>query len=48
LDVDVERMGDNVGMLSASDIGALVDPSGSIGTSDALVERALASYHGGG
>jgi 3-carboxy-cis,cis-muconate cycloisomerase len=48
LDVDVERMGDNVGMLSAKDIGALVDPSGSIGTSDALVERALASYHGGG
>jgi 3-carboxy-cis,cis-muconate cycloisomerase len=47
LDVDVERMGDNVGMLSAQDIGALVDPSGYIGTSDALVERALASYHGG-
>jgi 3-carboxy-cis,cis-muconate cycloisomerase len=48
LDVHVERMGDNVGMLSAKDIGALVDPSGSIGTSDALVERALASYRGGG
>jgi 3-carboxy-cis,cis-muconate cycloisomerase len=47
LDVDVERMGDNVGGLSAQDIGALVDPSGYIGTSDALVERALASYHGG-
>jgi 3-carboxy-cis,cis-muconate cycloisomerase len=48
LDVDVERMSDNVGVASVQDIGALVDTSGYVATSDALVDRALASYRGGG